>query len=67
MDASGNWHWNVHLNNTFADSPVIAPDGTVYVNAGRMLTAISVTNHPVLAKSSWPMWRGNPQHTGRMK
>ena len=46
-------------------SPAIGSDGTVYVGSGdKKLYAIK-TDSKGPAKSPWPMFRGNPQHTGR--
>ena len=49
-------------------SPAIGADGTIYVSCGTFLAAInSATNRLApLAKSSWPMFRANPRHTGRV-
>jgi outer membrane protein assembly factor BamB len=47
-------------------SMTIAPDGTIYVGDGRFLYAMSTTNNSPLANSSWPMFRANPRHTGRV-
>lgn len=47
-------------------SPVMADNGTFYFVCGWDLVAIAPTNAASLAKSSWPMFRANPQHTGRV-
>ncbi|HLX96375.1 MAG TPA: hypothetical protein VKU37_11590, partial [Verrucomicrobiae bacterium] len=49
-------------------SPVIGRDGTIYVANVAYLCAINST-HPLapLANSSWPMFRANPCHTGRVQ
>jgi outer membrane protein assembly factor BamB len=67
FDSAGNLQWNLPIGGEFSDSPVIGANGVIYVNVGRMLMAIAVTNNPPLAKSSWPMFRANPQHTGRVR
>ncbi len=47
-------------------SPVIGPDGTIYAGLGSILYAVaSGTNGP--AKTSWPMYRANAQHTGSLQ
>jgi hypothetical protein len=46
-------------------SPAIGSDGTIYVAEENWLQAINSTNRLApLAKSSWPMFRANPRHTG---
>lgn len=44
-------------------SPIIGPDGTIYVAFYCTLYAISGTNAP--ADAPWPMYRQNARHTGR--
>jgi len=44
-------------------SPVIGPDGTVYVGVGYSLIAFQSTSTG-LADSAWPMFHHDPQHTG---
>jgi hypothetical protein len=39
----------------------------IYLPDARNLIAMAVTNGAPLAKSSWPMFRANPQHTGRVQ
>jgi outer membrane protein assembly factor BamB len=48
-------------------SPAIGSDGTIYVAEENWLLAIN-SSHALapLAKSSWPMFRANPRHTGRL-
>jgi outer membrane protein assembly factor BamB len=48
------------------NSPVISADGTIYLGEGRRLFCFTATNGAPLAKSSWPMFRANPRHTGRV-
>jgi outer membrane protein assembly factor BamB len=50
-----------------ANSPAIAGNGTLYFDSGRDLVAVTTTNSALLAKSSWPMFRANPRHTGRVR
>ncbi|HEY3762824.1 MAG TPA: PQQ-binding-like beta-propeller repeat protein [Verrucomicrobiae bacterium] len=49
-----------------SSSPVVTTNGVFYFTSGRDLVAVAPTNSAPLAKSSWPMFRGNPQHTGRV-
>jgi outer membrane protein assembly factor BamB len=63
---SGNPQWHFSSGSNLASSPNVGPDGVIYVNELYYLLAIQpLTNAAPLAKSSWPMWRANPQHTGR--
>ena len=47
-------------------STVIGSDGTIYAGDGRILHAFAGTNGAPLANSSWPMFRANARHTGRV-
>jgi len=59
------WLWNYWLYAPSYSSPLVGPDGVVYVlSASQGLTALQ-RNVP-LAKSSWPTARGNSQRTGRV-
>ena len=51
-----------------AASPVIDGGGTIYACDGKFLYAINSTNGLAPpAKSSWPMFRANARHTGRVQ
>ena len=65
FDSDGNVRWLANVNGV-KSSAAIAPDGMIYVTDGRTLNALAATNSAPLAKSSWPMWRANAQHTGRV-
>jgi outer membrane protein assembly factor BamB len=59
--------WHVDTAGNLTASPTIGNDGTVYVADGQFLRAInSPAGLPLAAKSSWPMFRANPRHTGRV-
>jgi len=61
----GKWYWNFWLGGPSRSSPVVGPDGIIY--ASGMSTELFAIKHNVgLAESSWPMFRANPQHTGRV-
>ena len=55
------------LGGNMTSSPVATETGTLYFSCGRDLEAVSPTNAAPPAKSSWPMFRANPQHTGRVE
>ncbi len=60
--------WFADTTFNLTGSPAVGNDGTVYFTDGGYLYALTGTNGlPTLAKSPWPMWRANPQHTGRVK
>ena len=63
LDADGAIRWSIWLNLPVFASPLVAPDGIVYVvNGGGMLNAVG-NNSPLLT-GPWPMFRANPRHTG---
>ena len=60
----GDWIWHNSMECGSYSSPAIGPDGAIYTLApGGKLFAIK-SSLP-LARSSWPMFRADPQHTGR--
>jgi outer membrane protein assembly factor BamB len=67
LTPDGKLQWEFLEDARINSSPVIGGDGTVYFNFGRDLIALVSTNAAPLAKNSWPMWRANPQHTGRVQ
>jgi outer membrane protein assembly factor BamB len=68
INPDGTEQWRVTLVTTLANSPVIGRDGTVYACDGNRLYAINSTNGLAPpAKSSWPMFRANARHTGRVQ
>ncbi len=48
-------------------SPTLAKDGTLYFTCIGYFNAIVPTNAAPLAKSSWPLFRANTEHTGRVE
>ncbi len=59
------WVWNYFLYGPCYSSPLVADNGTIYVlGTGPEFSALK-TGVP-LAETPWPMFRGNPQHTGRV-
>ncbi|MGO8765807.1 MAG: PQQ-binding-like beta-propeller repeat protein [Limisphaerales bacterium] len=56
----------IYLPGNVTSSPVVAGSGTIYFTCGRDFVAAMPTNGAPLAKSSWPMFRANPRHTGRV-
>jgi outer membrane protein assembly factor BamB len=67
-NAAGQEAWSVEFSKGVVPttSMTIGSDGAIYIGDGRMLYAIMATNNSTLEKSSWPMFRANPRHTGRV-
>ena len=63
----GTWLWNADVEDNISGSPVVGGNGMIYAPDGRDLLALAVTNGTPPAKSAWPMFRANPQHTGRVQ
>ena len=61
------WKWSFWMDGPAGgSSPAIGPDGTVYV-AGYYGFLYAIKNSAPLAPSPWPMFRADPQHTGRVR
>lgn len=59
--------WTHQLGSNLAAAPNLDTQGVVYACDGMTLFAFKPANAARLAKSAWPMWRANPQHTGRVQ
>lgn len=60
--------WNFISSANLNCSPNISPAGQIYFTDGPNLYALQPpTNAVPPAKSSWPMWRADAQHTGRVQ
>ncbi|HEV2405344.1 MAG TPA: PQQ-binding-like beta-propeller repeat protein, partial [Ktedonobacterales bacterium] len=66
-DGAEDWEVGM-LDENVVSSPVVGDDGTVYVSCGSFLAAVNATTNRLAppSKSSWPMFRANPRHTGRV-
>jgi len=58
--------WTSQLTTSPTSSLVIGPDGTLYASCDRHLSALRPPNPVPPAGSSWPMFRANARHTGRV-
>lgn len=64
---NGDVLWEADLPEDLTGSPVVGPDGVVCMICGRTLYVIRPAGEALPpAKSSWPMFRANPRHTGRV-
>ena len=61
----GTLAWIQMLYAQVDSSPLVGRDGTLYLAYQGDLGAFLPTNAPHLAKSPWPMFRANYEHTGR--
>jgi outer membrane protein assembly factor BamB len=59
------WYYTMAFN--LAASPNVNPAGVIYTCDSYNLFAFCPTNAAPLEKSSWPMWRADPRHTGRVQ
>jgi outer membrane protein assembly factor BamB len=59
--------WYFHLDFNLASAPNLNSDGIIYASDDHNLYAVKPADASPLAKSFWPMWRANPQHTGRVQ
>jgi outer membrane protein assembly factor BamB len=65
---NGAYLWEFRAGYNFSSSPNVNPQGIIYANDGRYLFALQpLTNAAPLVKSSWPMWRADLQHSGRVQ
>ncbi len=59
------WLWNYWLDGPSYSSPLVSSDGTIYVmGISRQLRALK--RSVPLSATPWPMFRANPQRTGRV-
>jgi outer membrane protein assembly factor BamB len=65
-DADGAAQWEMNENDSLNASPVIGDNGIVYICSGRLFAVSPPGRWPPSAKSSWPMFRANARHTGRV-
>jgi outer membrane protein assembly factor BamB len=66
-DRAGKFDYGYQLRFNLAAAPNISPTGVIYGCDGDCLYALQPTSKAGLEKSPWPMWRANPQHTGRVQ
>jgi len=59
--------WQIDTDDFIPSAPNINNEGKIYAANYQYLLAIQPAAAAPPAKSSWPMWRANPQHTGRVE
>lgn len=65
-DSAGRQLWSFDTDDGIIYAPTMDERGVIYAANHQYLLAVqTVTKSAGTAKSAWPMWRGNPQHTGR--
>ena len=63
LDAVAEINWQIFLKVSFIASPLLAPDGQLYM-VGWQGVLQRVETHTTLMNSPWPMFRANLRHTG---
>ena len=59
--------WEFSMDFILRNSPNVSPLGTIYLSSGNFIYALQPSQKiSAAAKSSWPIWRANPQHTARV-
>jgi len=66
-DRAGKFDMGIQLKSNVSAAPNISPTGLIYACDGGYLYALKPASNAVLENSAWPMWRANPQHTGRVQ
>lgn len=61
----GDWVWSFWLDGPSVSSPLVGPDGIIYA-MGFAPGLKALDRNVPLAKTAWPMFRANPQRTGRV-
>jgi outer membrane protein assembly factor BamB len=62
-----NFLWSFSVGYGFFASANVSPSGIIYVTELQHVYALqALPNGTPPALSSWPLWRANPQHTGRV-
>lgn len=65
-DSEGRQVWTFDTGDGIPYALTMNGQGVIYAANHQQLIAVqTIMKSNVTAKSCWPMWRGNPQHTGR--
>jgi len=66
ISPTGGGLWESPALQNLSSSPVITSQGRIYFCCGPYVQALQPPTALLPAKSTWPMFRANPRHTGRM-
>ncbi|MGH7956450.1 MAG: PQQ-binding-like beta-propeller repeat protein, partial [Opitutaceae bacterium] len=64
-DGSEKWRRDTQTNDLIESSPIISPDGSIYIGSFPYLFKLNGNGSPLSAYSSWPAFRRDIRHTGR--
>ena len=64
-DGSLKWRRNTETNDLIESSPIISPDGSIYIGSFPYLFKLNGNGSPLSTFSSWPAFRRDLRHTGR--
>ena len=67
QNSDGHELWNLDTGDFIPSAPNMSASGVIYAANHQCLLAIQPNISAPPAKSSWPLWRANPQHTGRVQ
>lgn len=62
----GKWKWVTWLTSKSTSSPAFGADGTAYIGS-HTYKFLGIKGASPPAKSSWPMFRADARHTGRVQ
>ncbi len=66
LDPEGKIRWVFGTNDDVESSPLVAPDGSIYIGSfDGFLYKINGNGSPLSALSNWPAFRRDTRHTGR--
>jgi outer membrane protein assembly factor BamB len=60
------WSYNSETNDLIESSPIVSPDGSIYIGSFPYLFKLNGNGSPLSAFSSWPAFRRDIRHTGRV-
>jgi hypothetical protein len=66
LDAKLGIPWEYDIKDDADSAPNVTDQGMVYLATRSRLLALAPTNAVPPANSSWPQWRANSRHTGRV-
>jgi hypothetical protein len=61
------WRFDTETKYLIESSPIISPDGSIYIGSFPYLFKLNGNGSPLSAYSSWPAFRRDTAHTGRVR